>query len=846
MKKLFSLIFLLCLGQMAFAQKMTDDHVLEYVQAEQAKGTKQVTIVQNLLQKGVTREQMQRIRKKYESSKTGLGGVNEIKSSSQSEKRLRTKKEKDEDDLRKKNGYLVKSRREIYEETIKTRSDRARELTDEMEFLDLDTLIYYQNKLDQSENQVFGHNLFNNELLTFEPGVNIATPANYVLGAGDAIIIDVWGATQESFEGTISPDGIVVIDGIGPIKLSGLTVSQAKERVTQKLGQYYQDCEINLSLGENRSIQVQVMGEVRIPGTYTLSGFATTFNALYSAGGINDIGTLRNIKIYRSGRLAGTLDVYDYLLNGNARGDIRLQDNDVIMVDTYEALVNVTGKVKRPMFYEMRTNESVSQVIRNAGGFTGDAFTKNIRLTRKAGTEYSMHTVDEFQMSNFTLMDGDSIFVDSVVARFNNMVEVRGAVMHTGQYQLGGDIQTVKDLLQACEGLREDAFRTRAVMHRQKDDLSLEMLSINLEDLMEGNTPDVPLKNGDVLFVPSALDMKGERTLHITGEVMYPGIYQYAENTRVEDLILMAGGLTPAASHARIDIFRRVDDPTATERTDEVTRQFSISLKDGFKTGDTDVKLEPYDQVVVRKAPNYVEQKVVSVQGCVNFEGDYAMTSNKFRLSDLIKSAGGLTKEAYSRGGRLIRKLTPTEQMQQESAMRATQIQMYEDAMQNDKTYSTAQIDSILDLKMNMSDEYPVAVNLEKALAEPGSAEDVVLREGDMLYVPQYNNTVKVSGEVAYSNSMSYVKGKNLAYYIDRAGGFSEKAQKKGVYAIYQNGAVKRLNRRSASKIEPGCEIIVPTKRQGKRITTTEMMAIVSGIASLSSVIVALLSIINK
>lgn len=847
MKKLLSLVFLLCLGQLVMAQSMTDDKVLEYVQSEQEKGTKQATIVQNLLKKGVTREQMQRVRKKYESNNKGLGNVDGKKTSSQSDSRMRTKKEKEEDEKRKKNGYLVKSRRELNDERLKTKEDRTKEMTDEMAFLDLDSLLYYQNLLNEKDKkQIFGHNLFNNEMLTFEPGVNIATPANYILGAGDAIIIDVWGSTQESFEGTISPDGVVVIEGVGPIRLAGLNVSKATERVQQTLGQFYQDCEISLSLGENRSIQVQVMGEVKMPGTYTLSGFSTTFNALYSAGGINDIGTLRNIKVYRSGRLAGTLDVYDYLLNGNARGDIRLQDNDVIMVDTYEALVNVSGKVKRPMFYEMRTNESVSQVIKNAGGFSGDAFTKNIRLTRKAGSEYSMHTVDEFQMSNFMLMDGDSIFVDSVVARFNNMVEVRGAVMHAGQYQVGGDIQTVKGLLLACEGLREDAFRTRAVMHRQKEDLSLEMQSINLEDLLNGTIPDVPLKNGDVLFVPSTLDMKGERTLRITGEVMYPGLYQYAENTRVEDLILMAGGLTSAASHARVDVFRRISNPTATTKSNEVTRQYSISLNDGLRSGDTDICLEPFDQVVVRKAPDYSEQKVVTVQGCVNFEGDYAMTDNDFRLSDLIKSAGGITNEAYSRGGRLIRKLTESEKLQQESSMRAAQLQRYEEAMQNDKTENTTQIDSLMELKMSQSDEYPVAINLEKALANPGGIDDVVLREGDVLYVPQFNNTVKISGEVAYSNSMNYIKGKNLAYYINRAGGYSEKAKKRGVYAIYQNGAVKRLHRRSSNKIEPGCEIIVPTKQKGKGISSTEMMAIVSGAASLASVIVALLSVIKR
>ncbi len=846
MKRLFSLLLLCFLTLGAVAQSMTDDKVMEYVLSEQQKGTSQSVIVQKLMQKGVTREQLQRVRKKYEASQKGLGGVTPSASQSQDKNRLRTNKEKAEDEYRKRNGYLVRSRREQDEDRFKTKGDLQREMNEEISFLDIDSLLYYQNMLEQqNRNQVFGRNIFNNELLTFEPGQNMATPANYVLGAGDAVIIDVWGATQESFEGVISPDGAVVIEGVGPIRLAGLTVQKATNRLKQHLGQYYQDCQISLSLGENRSIQVQVMGEVRMPGTYTLSSLSSTFNALYSAGGISDIGTLRNIKVYRGGRLAGTLDVYDYLLNGNANGNIRLEDNDVIVVGPYEALVNVTGKVKRPMFYEMRTSESVSQVLKNAGGFSGDAFTKNIRLTRKAGSEYSMHTVDEFQMSNFTLMDGDSIYVDSVVARFNNMVEVRGAVMHAGQYQLGGDIQTVRSLLQAAEGLREDAYRSRAVMHRKKDDLNLEMLSVDLEALLGGNTPDIPLKNGDVLYVPSTIDLKGQQTLSISGEVMYPGDYQFAENTRVEDLILMAGGLTPAASYAHVDIFRRLSDADATIKPKEVTRQITITLHDGLRTGDTDVVLEPFDQVVVRKSPVYSEQKLVKIQGCVNFEGDYAMTSNEFRLSDLVKNAGGLTSEAYSKGGRLVRKFTEDEKLQRESAMRANQIQMYEESMQNEKEFNAALSDSLMNLKINLDDVYPVAVDLEKALAEPGGTSDVVLREGDLLIIPQFSNTVKISGEVVYSNSVSFVKGKDLSYYIDRAGGYSNKAKKNGAYAIYLNGSVKRLNRRTASKIEPGCEIVIPTKEQKKGMTTGEIMAITSGGASLASVIVALISILK-
>lgn len=846
MKKILCMCLLFFAALNATAQTMSDDQVIKFVQQEQAKGGNQQTIVQRLLRRGVTVEQLRRVRKKYEAEQKNMGAVDLTgKTASTGNNRLRTSKEKAQDQSRRQSGYLVRSQREREEERYKTRQMRQSDLEAEIGFLDLDSVLYYQN-LEKPERQVFGRNIFNNELLTFEPGQNMATPTNYRLGAGDKVIIDVWGASQQTFEGVISPDGYLVVEGAGPIRLSGLSVQQASERVRGTLGPYYQDCQISLSLGENRSIQVQVMGEVRTPGTYTLSSLSTAFNALYAAGGISEIGTLRSIKVYRNGRLLNTLDVYDYLLNGNAGGDIRLQDNDLIMVGPYECLVQVTGKVKRPMFYEMKPTETVKQVLKNAGGFTGDAYTKHVRLTRKAGgAEYSMHTVDEFQMSNFGLKDGDSLFVDSVVPRFTNLVEVRGAVMRAGQYELGGDIQSVRGLLQAAEGLREDAFQTRAVMHRQKEDLTLEMLSIDLEKLLQGETPDIPLRKGDVLFVPSNVDMKGERTLTISGEVLYPGVYQFAENTTVEDLILMAGGLTEAASMAKVDVFRRIQDYQAVENTGRSTETFSLSLNDGLRHGDTSFALQPYDEVVVRRSPAYSEQQNVRITGCVNFEGDYAMTSQDYRLSDLIQAAGGLSALAYSKGARLTRKMTEDEKLQRESTMRAAQIQMYEEAMRNEKGYNMTQADSLMSLKLDLGDYYPVAVSLERAMANPGGSEDIVLREGDVLNVPQYSNTVKISGEVTYPLSLNYKKGEPLKYYIERAGGYGNRAKKRGAYAVYINGAAKKIGRRSSKDIQPGCEIVVPTKEQSRRMTTGEVTAISSGAASLASVIVALISILK-
>ena len=830
----------------ASAQTMSDSQVIDFVKKEQAKGTNQQSIVTKLLQKGVTTDQLRRIRRKYEAEQSQMGAVdlnsdNRAGQQANGASRQRTNKEKALMQMQKQNGRLVKGQNEG---RGMTQDERLEEMNNAIGFMDIDSLIYYQNYF-KDESQVFGRNIFNNKNLTFEPSQNIATPANYRLGAGDNIVIDVWGASQETFENTISPDGVVVIEGVGPIKLAGQTVQQATATLHKKLGQHYSDCQFALSVADTRSIQVQVAGEVVMPGTYTLSSLSTAFNALYAAGGINETGTLRDIKVYRNGRQIGTIDVYDFLMHGSNAGDVRLEDNDVIVVGPYDCLVNVRGKVKRPMFYEMKSTESVKQLLAYAGGMTGNAYTKNVRLMRKAGEEYSIHTIDEFQMSAFCVKDGDSLYVDSIIPRYSNLVEVRGAVKHPGQFQLGGNIQSVKDLLKAVDGLAEDAFQSRAVMHRQKEDLTLEMVSVDIEGIIAGTSPDIALRKGDVLFIPSVVDMKGEQTLTINGEVLYPGVYQFAENTSVEDLILQAGGLTDAASLAKVDVFRRVSDASSTEDNGKMAEAFSISIDKNLAKGDSTFRLQPYDVVMVRKSPSYSEQRNVMVSGCVNFVGQYSMTSTNYRLSDLVKAAGGLTEIGYSKGARLNRVMTPDERLQRESALRAAQIAMYEEAMMDEKGYNMSQADSLLDMKMNLGSTYPVAVNLEKALAEPGGQYDLVLREGDHLVVPQYSSTVKVSGEVSYPISMNYKKGESLGYYIKRAGGYGNRAKRKGVYAIYMNGAVEKISKRSSKDIQPGTEIVVPTKQKSKRMTTGEVMAIASGGASLASVVVALISILK-
>ena len=847
-------ILLACLACLCFqfmsAQSMSDDQVVKYVMEQQEKGKDQQTIVSQLLQKGVTVDQLRRIREKYEAEGKQPGALDLTGKSqatgSSSRMRGRTEKERAQDDRQKRSNYMVRSRREMLESEDK--GVRSQQLNEEIGFMDIDSLIYYQNYFKEDEGrQVFGRNIFYNEMLTFEPSLNIPTPADYRLGAGDGVIIDVWGASQTTFEETVSPDGTVTLEEIGPVRLAGMTVAEANDYVKEYLGRFFSGSSITLTVGEVRSVQVQVMGEVMMPGSYTLSALSTAFNALYAAGGINDIGTLRDIKVYRGGRVISTIDVYDYILNGNTKGDVRLEDNDVIVVGPYDCLVNIQGKVKRPMYYEMKESESVASILDYAGGFAGDAYTNNIRVIRKSGREYSVHTVGEFEMNGFLLKDGDSLYVDSVIPRFSNMAEVRGAVFHPGQYQMDGSIKTVRQLIQAADGLREDAFVKRAVMHRQQEDLTMAALSVDIEGIMAGTSPDIPLRKNDVLYIPSALDMKGERTLTINGEVNYPGIYEYADSTAIEDLILQAGGLTEAASMARVDVFRRIKNPDAVTDDEKMAETYTFSLRDGFVMGEgEDFHLQPYDEVFVRRSPAYSEQQNVKISGAVNFEGEYAMDTKDYRLSDLVKAAGGLSSLGYAKGARLQRPLNDEEKKQRETSMRNSQIQLYEESLRSEKEYDLDKADSILNLRLDLGDSYLVAINLEKALQNPGGVDDIRLREGDELVVPQFINTVKISGEVMFPTSMSYEKGKSLKYYIKRAGGFADRAHKSHVYAIYMNGSVKELGRRTGKgDIQPGCEIMVPSKPQRNKMTPQEIMTIGTSTASLATVIATLVNILK-
>ena len=678
--------------------------------------------------------------------------------------------------------------------------------------------------------RVFGRDIFNNKSLTFEPQMNIATPQNYVLGPGDQLIIDIYGASQETHTLTVSPDGDVTIPDFGPVHVSGLTVEAAHRRIRSKVGTYFESSDIKVSVGQTRTILVNVMGEVRVPGTYTLSAFSTVFHALYRAGGINNLGTLRNIKVFRQGRQISVVDIYEFILNGRLAGNVRLQDNDVIQVGPYESIVDISGAVKRPMAYEMRKSESLATLLKYSGGFTGDAFKKLLRVLRKSEELKSVYNVEEFELADFKVDDGDEVIVDAVIDRYKNMVEVKGAVFRPGMYRLGEKVNSVRSLLEMASGLTEEAMSSRAVMRRMKPNRTQEVLSIDIEGILNGSTPDVALQNEDVLFIPTLAEHQNLRTLTIDGQVIFPGTYEYAENMTIEDLILQAGGLTDAASTAKIDVSRRLRDPSATEAGMEIAKTFSFSLKDNYVIdGDRSFTLEPYDIVQVRMSPAFQTPIRVTVDGEVAFQGNYTMELKNQRLSDVVKAAGGVVPGGYVRGARLERRLTDAERARLREVIRIAR--------------QTADgKDSIALNKLEMAETFTVGIHLDEALANPGSTQDIELMDGDRLVVPRFNHTVRISGDVNAPNTVAYDEGEGYKYYIKQAGGFGDRAKKRNTYIIYMNGTMAMAKE---GKIEPGCEVVVPSKAPRNQNAMAQWLGIGTSVASLGTMIASIAHLVK-
>lgn len=824
MKKLvpFLILFLMALVSVpSFAvSTMSDRQVLEYVKKGLASGKSQKALLSELAARGVDRAQAERVKKMYQSE---MEGKSESSNSSSGVNRQRGKRiGKNEI----KNGRLSNS----------DDNDSNEDLTEE----DLNDPTYFSGPsadgntaINAETDSVFGRDIFRNRDLTFEPSLNLATPRNYKLGPGDEVIIDIYGANQATIQDVISSEGSINIEVLGPVYLSGKTVDEANAFLRKKLSTIYagldneeSKTEMVLSLGETRSITINVLGEVNVPGTYTLSGFASAFHALYSAGGIKDPGSIRKIKVTRRGKTISTIDAYDFIMNGNSQSNIRLEDGDAVIVPAYTNLVKLDGQVKRPMYFEMKEGETMQNLLDYAGGFSKGAYTQNITVIRQGATNYEVLSVESSEYNTFKIKEGDEVTVSKLLERYQNRINLRGAVVQPGIYQLSTKLYSVKTLIDRAGGLQPEAFTSRAVLHREKNDRSLEVVSVDLRGILNGTTQDIILKNNDELFIPSINDMKEYETVQIRGEVANPGMYPYADNTTLEDLVMMAGGLNAGASYARVDISRRITDQNGTEANNEISKIYTFALKEGFVIdGTPGFVLEPYDEVIVRSSPSYTTQRFVSVTGEANFTGDFAMTERDERLSELVKQAGGITKFAYAEGARLVRRMTETERKQMEAVLNMAK-QGRDSIALSDKELGT---------------EYYVAIELNKALENPGSHYDLVLREGDRLEIPTYSNIVRVSGAVQSPNAITYRPNENYKHYIEEAGGFAYRARKRHAYVIHMNGHISKARK---GKIEPGSEIIVPSK-EGQGLGIQGILSIATTSASLATMIASIANILK-
>lgn len=816
-KSLIFCLMLLSLSLNSWAQAgMSDQQVMEYVEMGMQQGKSQQQIATELARRGVTREQAERVKKLYEQGqKSGKGAT----ANSTNRKRtnandnLASDKNYVGNDFEFENGKATgTAKSKVYKYITTQELDLAGK--DSLSFsLDKNGNLVSKEltifKEELPEEQVFGRNIFNTSNLTFEPSTNLPTPSNYRLGAGDEIIIDIWGTSQVTIQETISPDGAINIENLGLVFLNGMTVNQATSYLRKELNKIYAglddeqpSSQIKVSLGNSRTIQVNVMGEVYQPGTYALSAFSTVFHALYSAGGVSEIGSLRNIQVVRNGKNIATVDVYDFIMHGKTKDDIHLQEGDVIIVSPYESLVKIEGNVKRPMKYEMKNNETVATLLKYAGNFASDAYTRSIKVVRQNGKEYQVFTVEDIDYSVFKLKDGDVLTAEAILNRYENKLEIKGAVYRPGIYQFGGNLNTVKQLIEKADGVMADAFLGRAVLHRQREDLTREILQVDLKGILGGTKPDIALKRNDVLYIPSIHDLQDLGNVEVFGEVARPGKYIFADNMTLEDLIIQAGGLLESASTVKVDVSRRIKNSQSTEMSSTIGEMYSFALKDGFVVdGEAGFILEPYDQVYVRRSPGYQPQVNVEIKGEILYDGTYALTNKSERLSDLVKKAGGVSPFAYVKGSKLMRKANEEELKRMEDVLKLMQREM----------------GSLADsLKLELDSIYPVAIDLNKALNNPGGTADIVLREGDQLIIPEYTNTVKINGAVMMPNTVTYTKGYTVKDYISQAGGFANGAKRSKAFIIYMNGNIAEVRGTGKKLIEPGCEIIVPVKDKSK------------------------------
>ena len=833
-KRIFLLLVaFLTLGALSAYAQMSDEQIVTYITEGMSQGKSERQIGTELLAKGVTTSQLQRLFKAYKSGSLNVADTNVLPSNklgTTTKERINSAKEDDgegfQQDMNASDGSVTKKIKKMTAEAEGTELVEAPE-EDVNPLLD-----------EEGKKIIFGHNMFTStRTMSFEPNLNVATPEDYVLGPGDEVIIDIWGVSEANITQKISPEGRINIPQVGPVTLTGLTIKQAGGKLKSSLSKIYSSLrtggsQMSVVLGDIRSIQVNILGEVNTPGSFRLSSFTTLFNALYRAGGITEVGSLRNVKIVRGGDTLAIVDIYEYLFDGKTELNVPLKEGDVIIVPAYDALVSITGAIKRPMYYEMRDGEPIGKLIQYAGGFAGNAWGEEVGVERNNGQTNSMFTVKADKFDSFGLRDGDAVLISgSEVEVFTNRVEIKGAVYRPGKFEIGGDILTVGQLIQHAGGVMEDAFLGRAQIIREKPDRSMQLVAVPLKGILEGTVSDILLQRGDIVIVSNINELEPKGDITVTGYVMNPGKYQYAENTTVEDVILLAGGLAEGASTAKVDISRRIDNPSSTEADATLAEVFEMSIKDGLiEDGAGGFVLMPNDVVSVRRSPTYIEQRNVTVTGEVTFPGQYTLVTNNERVSDLIKRAGGATPNGNIHGAMLKRKIN-----QYERNVRIAMARMV--------TQTADSKDSLSINKLKVSEVYTVGLELDKALANPGSDYDMILRDGDELIVPEVATTVRIQGEVLYPNTVHYISGKPVRYYVNQAGGYSNKARRAKTYVVYMNGTVAVG---SWAKLEPGCEIVVPARNEKDKLTTGEWLSIGTSAASITTMVATIVNLFKS
>lgn len=733
------------------------------------------------------------------------------------------------------------------------------------------------------ENRIFGYSLFNNESLklSFEPSLNLPTPRNYVLGPGDVLFIDIYGASEQYFESRVNAEGKIIIANFGPIAISGLTIEQASQRITDKLATAYTGLKgstpntfLNVSLGLVRTIKVNLVGEVRVPGTYTLSALATVFNSLYAAGGVTTNGTFRNIKIYRQNKLVGKVDAYDFLIGGSSETNVQLQDQDVVIVEPYLARVEVKGEVKRPGIFELGGGETFEDILGFAGGFTDESYRDRVNVVRNTESEKIVADIFQDQYELFTPKGGDLYSVGKILNRYTNRIQIKGAVFRPGAYSLTEGI-TVSQLLGRAEGPTGDAVMQRATIIRTHPDFSTETISFNLGQLIAGEIADIPLRREDVVTVFSRFDLKEEYYVTIAGEVNQAGEFPFSESMTVEDLIAAAKGLREAAAQSNIEITRRVKDLISKDISQIIVVQVEkdLSFVSGGSTG-----LEPFDHVVVRKNPNYRMERFVQLDGEVMYPGKYAIKNVNEKISDVISRAGGLSEFAYPKGATLIRRteffddepelsrqiksLQGVKENVEGSSEKQTEsegllsdklieevYQKAADPSANEDLSSFAKKERLSEMGLvspllpggGLKESEIIGINLEEIMADPGSKYDLILEEGDVISIPKQLQTVRLRGRVLYPTTVRFEAGRTVKYFVDRAGGFDSRAKKGRTYVVYANGEVARTKRflmiKNYPQVEPGAEIIIPVKPLKIPVKPGDLIGVATGLATIVLVV---------